>query len=253
VTGYWPPTNIDTPFGLLRQFSGHPVGSALGERVYQNWRGTGYDVIAIAPTFPTKPWTSGVGPWQVDYQLTSQDIWQLVKHYGPVAVMSFSLIGTSSSNEWLLEKCVTNLAHFSWDTDPSGHYPFVGGASDDPANQPGLPNYTHSPSSGSPPDATRPANHTYSYNAATLNLQSSLIPLLSGTGVNAYQNSICMGDASVNDNYVSAFMGYHSFWITAFSANCRIGFHTHVGGGVSADIGEGAFNIQLQKLIDTLG
>jgi hypothetical protein len=88
-----------------------------------NWEGSGYDVLAISPTFPnqvgwhnqaqTVPWWGiGEGQLQVRYQDTSQDFWALVATHLPIAIMSFSRGADNKS--WVLEEWARNLKQADW-------------------------------------------------------------------------------------------------------------------------------------------
>src|SRR5262249_1766294 len=57
-TGYWPPTNISSPEGLLADISqtsatgiAYPGLTGQGEYIKGNYNGAGYNIVAIAPTF----------------------------------------------------------------------------------------------------------------------------------------------------------------------------------------------------------
>src|SRR5690606_13124096 len=98
ISGYWPPTNIEQPDGMLNQFKSTKRGT-LGEYIIDDYEDTGYTIVTIATEFPgqggytpgvNKDWKGGMGFWQVDYLLTSYTFWKLMDKYTPIAVMTTS-------------------------------------------------------------------------------------------------------------------------------------------------------------------
>ncbi|MEZ4871323.1 MAG: hypothetical protein R2827_03560 [Bdellovibrionales bacterium] len=106
LIGYWPPTNE-----MVRRFDHRQRDLWEGE----NWEGRGYNIYAFFSEFgPDTP--QGVGAFQVDYQATSNDFWNIVPLYSPVAVLSF---GRSSANkDWEIEMVTRNLTYWNPDFVP---------------------------------------------------------------------------------------------------------------------------------------
>ncbi len=79
----------------------------------ENYKDSGYDVLAKSPTFPKDPpggipdWGQGQGDLEVDYYDTSEDFWAIVAQYRPIAIMSFSRGDNNKS--WELENAARNL------------------------------------------------------------------------------------------------------------------------------------------------
>ena len=51
ISGYWPPTNIERPDGMLRQFRSMTKGQ-LGEYIIDNYEGSHYRIVTLATEFP---------------------------------------------------------------------------------------------------------------------------------------------------------------------------------------------------------
>jgi pyrrolidone-carboxylate peptidase len=107
LTGYWPPTGgIDS---MLKPFNQDPVLNP-GGWVGGNWEGLGYDVYAYFPTFPggTGSNPKGNGDFEVDYQDTWNDFWQITDELHPVAIMSYG----NGAGKWEIEYNARNLGYW---------------------------------------------------------------------------------------------------------------------------------------------
>ena len=259
ISGYWPPTNIEIPNGMLKQFKSNKKG-ALGEFIIDNYKGTGYRIVTIATTFPdgevNGSWGRGKeeGKWTVDYPDTSTAFWSLMKKYEPKAVMTTSR--NAANKKWVLEIGAKNLARDDWALLPwnVGRKPFIGGGAGDPASAAGLPNAGRTPKQGHPPDATRDAGTVVPVSAATTAVQNAVIAKLNAefnqNQLEAVKDPAAQGVAP--DDYVSAFAGYHAVWYDAWSSKCKVGWHTHVDGNITVANATEAMKLQLEELIKWL-
>lgn len=94
ITGYWPPTNE-----MIRRFSADPAHNPDGW-IGGNWEGRGYDIYAFFPEFPGGVLNKGQGDFEVDYQDTSADWWNIIPSYHPIAMITFSRAGNDSGWEF---------------------------------------------------------------------------------------------------------------------------------------------------------
>ncbi len=270
ISGYWPPTNIESPDGMLQQFK--PLATyrgKLGEYVIQNYKKTGYRIVLIATEFPSNPqvpyipnpaveqnWGGGAGLWQVDYPVTSYTFWTLMKIYTPVAVMTTSRWIKDFS--WRLEIGSTNLAQNLWDVTPQwniGRPPNIGGSPSDSA----LPNVGHASIAGNPPDVTINSgvarNIPANVKALQVTIMNALKAQIAAADLAPDQPTKVQGDTTAvpPDIYVSAFAGYHAVWYQAWRGSvCKAGWHTHVGYKVTLPTATKAIGIQLDELIKWL-
>ena len=81
VMGYWPPTNE-----MLRPFSTN-LEQNPGGWVGEDWEGRGYNIYSFFPEFPGEL-GKGEGDFEVDYQDTSADFWDIVAQVGPIAIVT---------------------------------------------------------------------------------------------------------------------------------------------------------------------
>ncbi|HUY88540.1 MAG TPA: galactosyltransferase-related protein, partial [Pirellulales bacterium] len=262
ISGYWPPTNSEQPNGMLNQFKSAAIGT-LGEYIIDNYDNTGYGIVTIATEFPgkgnyvpgqDKNWGGGAGAWQVDYPLTSDTFWKLMKKYTPIAVMTTSR--RKKEKTWLLEIGSTNLKRSDWEVSPpwnQGRPPYIGGSATDPAKLMG-PNAGHGPVDGEPPDATEVAGFEREASAATKGLQTTIKAALAAKFAAADLDpqiaTVVQGTAP--DNYVSAYAGYHAVWYDAWKDSCKAGWHTHVDYDITLANATKAIKIQLDELIKWL-
>ena len=262
--GYWPPTDIgiDTRHGMLWKWRTRQV----------NYRNSGYDVLAISPTFQnplgwsdlarTVPyWGKGTGQLQVDYRGTSQDFWMIVQQHRPVAIMSFSR--GSNDRSWEIEAGARNLRQSDWILNltyrdassalqtTNWDQPYAGGGASDPS-----PYQGRGAAADNPPDPSRAAGSRRDSNLPTTAIRDAVnahFPIPPGSVVAAIDPSGNVGQ------FVSEFMAYHVAWYREYSqANlrpdeqCLYAGHTHVGVQVTAQDGEQAVEIQLNELLSVL-
>ncbi len=296
LTGYWPPTDIGVAGDRTFPQPPFPEKTVSGHGMLWKWRnlqqnymGSGYDVLAITPTFKAvqgynnatfmgQPvvvpyWGKGTGTLMVDYRKTSTDFWRIVQELRPIAIMSFS---RGRPNEtWVLEPFGTNWARDQavpqllpnqfWtlelnylnfqNVQTTEHWdkPYIGGSADDPSpfrNQ-GAIKYD-------PPDRTLPALSQRDSNLPMAAIVEAINAHFGGMDVIA---SIGAGGAG---NFVSDFMAYHVAWYREWwtatntdpSKTCLFSGHTHVGIFVEAadpdNDGETAVDIQLAELFKVL-
>ena len=81
VTGYWPPTNE-----MIRRFSSDPIQNPDGW-IGEDWEGRGYNIYSFFPEFP-EGLGKGEGDFEVDYQDTSADFWDIVAQVEPIAIVT---------------------------------------------------------------------------------------------------------------------------------------------------------------------
>jgi hypothetical protein len=264
LLGYWPPTDIGigTRHGMLWKWSPQQ----------NNYQTSGYDVLAISPTFnaptavgPPPEWGKGTGDLTVDYRKTSQFIWNTVKDKKPIAIMSFSR--GQNDKSWVIEQYARNLKQADWITfGVFNTGPYAGGGGDDfsPYNGNGAV-------AGNPPDPTKTAwpdvtKKRADYANFITMMRENNLPLnpikdavnLAANGLNGKVT------ASINDTgdvgaFVSEYMAYHGPWYRDYSqANFRCGQktlkagHVHVGIQVAPGDGETAVDLQLKELFKVL-
>lgn len=222
---------------------------------HANYNNSGYDVLAISPTFPLLPpggtpggipnWLSGTGNLMVDYRDTSQDFWRLMATYRPIAIMSFSRGNNNMS--WEIEAGARNLSQNTWGLFNGLARPHAGGSPQD-----------SSPFSGQGAIANNPPDPSQ---ASNLPRRSNLPKVAIQNAVNGLPGNILAHIDNTNDvgSYVSEYMAYHVSWYRVYSqanlgANeqCLKAGHVHVGIQVPVPDAEQAVEVQMEKLIDVL-
>jgi len=217
LCGYWPPSNE-----CIRPFSTNATLNPDGW-IGQNWEGRGFDVVSYFPTFGIPDCDScgqGFGDFEVDYQNTSEDWWNIVDSINPVAIITFSRGYIDYS--WELEWQYVN--YFYWTPDfTAPYYP-----------------------TPAPPDSTVPLN-TRRYSSLPMDSIVSKIES-SGLGLTPY-----IDYTQGAGEYLSGFMGYHGTWYKAQmdSANipCYLAGHVHLGGLIDWDTARQAAEITLREVI----
>ena len=219
LTGYWPPTNE-----AVRPFSQNSLLNPDGW-IGDNWEEFGFDIISYFPTFFPPDCEScgqGNGDFEVDYQDTSEDWWNIVDSLNPISIITFSRGYINYS--WELEYKYYNW--FNWINDFT-------------------PPYQPTPT---PPDQDSPAN---SMRFSSLPM-TEIVDVVNGSdlGLNAY-----IDYAAGAGQYLSEFKGFHGVWYKALMENiedtpCYVAGHVHVGGLVDWDTAHEAVKITLRETIN---
>jgi len=217
LCGYWPPTNES-----IRQFSRNPLLNPDGW-LGENWEESGYDVVSYFPTFSPPDCSNcgqGNGDFEVDYQDTSEDWWNIVDSINPVAVITFSrgYIDYSWELEWQYFNSI------NWVSDYTAPY------------QP----------TPTPPDSLIPFNNA---RYSTLPMDSIVAAIDSANlGLNPY---IDYNNGA--GNFLSEFMGYQGVWYKAMmdsaSLPCYTAGHVHVGGLIDWETAHEAAKVTLREVI----
>ena len=220
VTGYWPPTNE-----MLRHFSQNESLNPNGWEG-ENWNNLGFDVVSFFPEFNPPDCNNcgqGYGDFEVDYQDTSLDFWNIVEEIEPTGIITFSR--GYNNNSWELESNVYN--HPSWIADYS------------------VPLYP----TPTPPDNTVLPGHNRG-SGLPLELLENVLDN-SDIDVNCYID--INGDAG---QFLSEFMGYHGMWYHQSSLDsdnpCMLGGHIHVGGQLSTRVAKDAAELTIETVINHL-
>jgi len=220
LAGYWPPTNE-----MLRRFSTDPVQNPQGW-IGDDWEGKGYNVYSFFPEFPSGV-GKGIGDFEVDYQDTSADFWNITGQVNPIAIITFGR--AYANNHWELEFKVRNLKKLSW----YGDY---------------LSPYKPTPA---PPDTANPAGY----------IRYMSLP---GDSIVTAVNSAMLGVSAYVDNngfaggFLCEFIGYHATWYhdlhclpSAININRSSG-HIHVGSNITLPTAIAATEVTLRALIEHL-
>jgi len=221
VTGFWPPTNE-----MIRHFSQDTNLNPDGWQG-EDWQESGYDIISFFPEFDQPDCDNcgqGYGDFEVDYQDTSNDFWDIIDEINPSTIITFSRGYIDYS--WELEYNFYNRTNWYADfTTP--FFP--------------TPN---------PPDSDVPTNFLRN---STLPMQDIVDEInVSDLGLNSYID--VNGDPG---HYVSEFMGYHGVWyhdLYQFDSQhpCYLAGHVHVGGLIDWDTAKQATEITIAKVIQEL-
>ena len=217
LCGYWPPSNEG-----VRHFSTNHLLNPDGWQG-RNWENRGFDIISYFPYFDEpncEDCGQGYGDFEVDYQDTSEDWWNIVDSVSPIAIITFSRGYIDFS--WELEWQYFN--YFNWVPDFTAPY---------------LP-------TPSPPDSTIP-NNTPRY--STLPMEEIVSSIDSShLGLNPY-----IDFTNGAGNYLSEFMGYHGVWykskMDSLNLACIIAGHVHVGGLIDWSTTREAVNITVREVI----
>ncbi len=217
LCGYWPPSNE-----AIRPFSKNLLTNPDGW-IGGNWENRGYNVISFFPEF-TPPDCSncgqGMGNFEVDYQDTSEDWWNIVDTLNPIAIITFSRGYIDLS--WELEWKYYN--RYYWTADFTAPY---------------FPTPT-------PPDSSVAAE---TQRNCSLPMDSIVAAIDSANlGLNPY-----IDYTNGAGGYLSEFMGYHGVWYKAMmdSLNipCYTAGHVHVGGLIDWETAQEAAKVTLREVI----
>ena len=224
LCGYWPPSNE-----CIRPFSRNQELNPEGW-IGQNWEGSGFDVVSYFPTFSPADCNNcgqGNGNLQVDYQLTSEDWWNIVDSIQPIAIITFSR--GSIDNTWELEWNYYNS--LNWVDDFTTPY------------QP----------TPTPPDSILAADSARFSNLP----MDSIVSNIYFSNLDLYP----FIDYNLGaGNYLSEFIGYHGVWYRDLNngdtlnmnGDCLLAGHIHVGGLIPWDTAFEAAKISLQTVINKL-
>ncbi len=103
LTGYWNPTGQ-----MIAQFSNSTYLNPDGWKG-ENWGGMGYNIYSFFPTLGTYN-----GTFEVDYQDTWEDFWNITAQIHPVAIISFG----AGRGPWEIEYNARNLDNWIDDEKP---------------------------------------------------------------------------------------------------------------------------------------
>jgi pyrrolidone-carboxylate peptidase len=211
LTGFWNPTGQ-----MLIPFS---TDSELNPAGWQgeNWEGLGYDIYSYFPQ-------PGVytGMFEVDYQDTWEDFWNVTDDIHPFAIISFG----AGAGPWEIEYNARNLA--TWVND-------------------GKPPYQPTPC---PPDDTQPAGYV---RHSSLPVQQIADAVDSQTSLNAWV------DWDGNPGaYLCEFIAYLGMWyhdthnVSGDEHPCRAAGFIHVNAGVAVEDAMNATMVTIRETIDYL-
>ena len=106
LTGFWNPTGK-----MLKNFSTDPQLNPNGWEG-ENWEGLGYDIYSYFPD----PNDNYKGMFEIDYQDTWEDFWDVTNQIHPIAIISFG----AGNGPWEIEYNARNLD--SWVNDYESPY-----------------------------------------------------------------------------------------------------------------------------------
>ena len=210
-TGFWNPTGL-----MLVPFSTDPELNPEGWQG-ENWEGLGYDIYSYFP----KP-GEYTGMFEVDYQDTWDDFWNVTALIHPFAIISFG----AGAGPWEIEYNARNLGAWVPDSEPP---------------------YQPTPC---PPDDTKPVDYV---RHATLPVQQI------ADAVNAQTTLDAWVDWSGNPGaYLCEYIAYLGMWYqdvhntTNDSAPCRAAGFIHVNAGVPVDLAMEGTKITIRETIQYL-
>ena len=210
LTGYWNPTGQ-----MIAPFSTDPYLNPDGW-IGENWEGRGYDVYSFFPT----PGTYN-GTFEVDYQKTWADFWDITEEIKPIAIISFG----AGAGQWELEYNARNLD--SWVNDYN-------------------PPYQPTPC---PPDDTVPVNHI---RHSTLPVQKIADAVNENTTVNAWVD--WNGDPG---RFLCEYMAYLGMWYQSIHYNdtedpCQVAGFIHVKNTIPVNDAMEASLVTLRVTLENL-
>jgi len=217
LCGYWPPTNES-----IRKFSTNTLLNPDGW-IGENWEESGFDIVSYFPSFIPPNCANcfqGNGDFEVDYQDTSGDWWNIVDSINPIAIITFSrgYIDYSWELEWQYFNSI------NWVQDYTAPY---------------LPTPT-------PPDSLIPFN-TARYSTLPMD---SIVAAIQNANLGLYPYIDYTTGAG---NFLSEFLGYHGVWQKAMmdSANLPLytAGHIHVGGLIDWETAHEAVKVSLREVI----
>jgi len=211
LTGYWNPTGQ-----MIAPFSNKTYLNPGGWKG-SNWEGWGYNIYSFFP----KPGTYN-GTFEVDYQDTWEDFWNITEEIKPIAIISFG----AGAGPWEIEYNARNLN--SWIPDNN-------------------PPYQPTPC---PPDHTKPAGYV---RHSTHPVQSIADEVNNQTTVTAWV------DWNGNPGaYLCEYMAYLGMWYqdihndTSEPYYCLASGFIHVSSGVPLKNAMEATNVTIREVIKYL-
>jgi pyrrolidone-carboxylate peptidase len=210
LTGFWNPTGQ-----MIAPFSTDPYLNPGGWKG-ENWEDRGYDIYSFFPT----PGTYN-GTFEVDYQKTWQDFWDITEQIKPIAIISFG----AGAGPWEIEYNARNLD--SWVNDYNSPY------------QP----------TPCPPDDTVPVNHI---RHSTLPVQEIEDAVNENISVNAWVD----WDGNPG-RFLCEYMAYLGMWYQSIHENdtedpCQVSGFIHVKSTVPVIDAMQATNTTLRVTINNL-
>ncbi|KYK31062.1 MAG: hypothetical protein AYK22_02635 [Thermoplasmatales archaeon SG8-52-3] len=210
LTGYWNPTGQ-----MIAPFSTDPYLNPDGWEG-ENWEGRGYDIYSFFPT----PGSYN-GTFEVDYQNTWADFWDITSQIKPIAIISFG----AGAGPWEIEYNARNLD--SWVNDYN-------------------PPYQPSPC---PPDDTVPTGHV---RHSTLPVQKIEDAVNENISINAWV------DWNGNPGaFLCEYMAYLGMWYQSIHKNdssdpCQLSGFIHVVNSLPVEVAMEATKITIRVTIDGL-
>jgi pyrrolidone-carboxylate peptidase len=211
LTGYWNPTGQ-----MIAPFSNNTYLNPRGWKG-KNWEGSSFNIYSFFP----KPGTYN-GTFEVDYQDTWEDFWNITNEIKPIAIISFG----AGSGPWEIEYNARNLNVWVPDNNPP---------------------YQPTPC---PPDHTKPVGYV---RHATLPVQSIADEVNNQTTINAWV------DWNGNPGaYLCEYMAYLGMWYqdihndTSEPDYCLASGFIHVNAGVPLKNAMEATNVTIREVIKYL-
>ncbi len=211
LTGYWNPTGQ-----MIAPFSNNTYLNPGGWKG-ANWEGWGYNIYSFFP----KPGTYN-GTFEVDYQDTWEDFWNITEEIKPIAIISFG----AGAGPWEIEYNARNLNSWAPDNNPP---------------------YQPTPC---PPDHTKPAGYV---RHSTLPVQSIADEVNNQTTVTAWVD--WTGNPGA---YLCEYMAYLGMWYqdihndTSEPYYCLASGFIHVSSGIHLKNAMEATNVTIREVIKYL-
>ncbi len=210
ITGFWNPTGQ-----MIAPFSTDPYLNPDGWKG-ENWEGRGYDIYSFFPT----PGSYN-GTFEVDYQNTWDDFWDITAQINPIVIISFG----AGAGPWEIEFNSRNLDNWVNDYNPP---------------------YQPTPC---PPDDTVPLGHI---RHSTLPVQEIEDAVNEQTSVNAWV------DWDGNPGaFLCEYMAYLGMWYQSIHKNdstdpCQASGFIHVKNTISVEVAMQATNVTIRETIENL-
>jgi pyrrolidone-carboxylate peptidase len=210
-TGFWNPTGL-----MLAPFSTDPELNPDGWKG-ENWEGLGYDIYSYFP----KP-GEYTGMFEVDYQDTWEDFWNVTSQIHPIGIISFG----AGAGPWEIEYNARNLDVWINDNEPP---------------------YQPTPC---PPDDTKPVGYVR---------HSSLPVQQIADAVNSQTTLDAWVDWDGNPGmYLCEYIAYLGMWYQDIHNTkddpypCRTAGFIHVNSGVAVEVAMNATKITIRETIKYL-